>query len=163
MTPVSPCSIKCCPLSSRGNDNEAEDGDDEAVDPKMAALGEPIVGVENVVWDDISGPGASAARPLSDPKAMSAVQKAAHDLTHLPYHPGCDICVASRRPNNHHRSVQSSEREIPHMVGDYAFPKNAEDEDPMTILVIRLYPYKLMMCCVVASKGRDQRIVNRIC
>ena len=81
-------------------------GDDEA-DPKMAMVGEPIVGLERVVYDESTGPGAQAARPPASPKNMSAAQTAKHDLTHWPYDPGCEICVSTRRPNTHHKSVKS--------------------------------------------------------
>ena len=49
--------------------------DDEEVDPKMAALGEPIIGVERVVYDDATGSGAIPARPLPTPKSLSVSQK----------------------------------------------------------------------------------------
>ena len=116
-------------------------GDDEVVNPKMAMLGEPIVGIERVILDDTTGSGALPARPLFSPKAMSTIQRAIHDLTHLPYDPGCEICVSTRRPNTHHRPLKSSEREIPLMVGDYCFPKHSDEADPLTVLVIRVYPY----------------------
>lgn len=138
------------------------DGEDEVIDSRMAMLGEPIIGIERVVYDDVTGPGALAARPLNSPKGMSAVKRAIHDLSHLPYDPSCEICVSSRRPNTHHRSLGQSEREIPIMVGDYCFPKHSEEVDPITVLVIRVYPYKLFLCCVVPSKGREPRVVERI-
>ena len=36
---------------------------DEDVDPKMALMGEPIVGMENMTWEEGKGPGANPARP----------------------------------------------------------------------------------------------------
>ena len=108
----------------------------------MALMSEPIVGIEKVVYDDATGSGAIPARPLTSPKSMSAAQRAVHDITHMPYHPGCEICESCRRPNTQHRSLKSSERTVPLMVGDYAFPKHSEDSEPMTVLVIRVFPYK---------------------
>ena len=125
-------------------------------------LGEPIIGVERVVYDDETGPGALPARALVSPKAMTSIQRAIHDLTHLPYHPGCEICVSTRRPNTHHRLLKKSERDIPLLVGDYCFPKHSSDADPMTVLVIRVYPYKLFLCCVVKTKGHDSAVVGRL-
>ena len=139
---------------------EVTDGDDELVDPGMAMLGEPIIGVEQVVYDESTGSGALPAWPTSSPKGMSAAQRAIHDLTHLPYDPGCEVCASSRRPNNHHRSIKASEREIPMMVGDCCFPKHADEANPITVLVIRVYPHKIFMCCLVSSKGRDPVVVN---
>ena len=136
--------------------------DDDEVDPKMALMGEPIVGVDKVIYDEITGPGALQARPLASPKVMSAAQRAVHDLTHLPYHPGCEVCVSCRRPNSHHRSLQNTERTVPLMVGDYCFPKHNDESDPMTVLVIRVYPYKFFFACSVNSKGRDPNVINRL-
>ena len=136
--------------------------DDEEVDPKMALMSEPIVGIEKVVYDDATGSGAIPARPLTSPKSMSAAQRAVHDITHMPYHPGCEICVSCRRPNTQHRSLKSSERTVPLMVGDYAFPKHSEDSEPMTVLVIRVFPYKLFLVVSVPCKGRDPHVVQRL-
>jgi hypothetical protein len=100
------------------------------VNPKHAMLSEPIVGMDKVTWVDGKGPGALAAKPLPSPKPMSDAQRRIHDLTHLPYEPGCPICVSCRRPNNHHRRVKDRERSIPLLVGDYGFPKNSSDDEP---------------------------------
>ena len=141
--PVSPRTL-CFPILGERDGqqkNVGEDGD-EVVDSKMAMLGEPIVGIDRVVYDDATGSGALPARPLTSPKGMSALQRSIHDLTHLPYHPGCEVCVSTRRPNTQHRSVKKSEREVPLMVGDYCFPKHSDDIHTLTVLVIRVYPYK---------------------
>ena len=135
---------------------------EEEVDPRMALMGEPIIGMDRMVYDDATGSGAIPARPLSSPKAMSAAQRAIHDLTHLPYDPGCEICASTRRPNTHHQSVKSSERDVPLLVGDYCFPKHSDDSEPIICLVIKVYPYKPFFVCVVPHKGRDLRVVQRL-
>ena len=88
--PVRPL-VLCCPLQGtriyQQLDKEVV-GDDEVVDPKMAMWSEPIVGIDKVVYDDATRSGAIPARPLTSPKTMSATQRAVHDPTHLPYHPG---------------------------------------------------------------------------
>ena len=155
----------CCPLQGAQIDQQDDDGVgnvEEVVDPKMALMGEPIVGIDRVVYDDTTGDGAIPAVPLTSPKMMSASQRAIHDLTHLPYHPGCEICVSCRRPNTHHRSLKNSERTVPLMVGDYCFPKHTADSESLTVLVIRVYPYKLFFTCSVPCKGRDPHVVNRL-
>ena len=139
----------------------AEVDKEEDVDPKMAVMGEPIVGVERIVYDESTGPGALAARPLSSPKCMSAAQRAIHDLTHLPYEPSCEVCVSCRRPNSPHNKVKS-DRTIPLLVGDYCFPKHSDDTEAMTALVIRVYPYKLFFVCSVLAKGRDPQVIHRL-
>ena len=152
---VSP--ILCFPVGVQVDQQPVERvEDDEVVDGKMAALGDPIIGIERVIYDDVTGPGAIPARPLTSPKAMTAIQRAIHDLNHLPYDPACEICVSTRRPNTQHRSLSKSDREVPLMVGDYCFPKHSDDADPMTVLVIRVYPYKLLLCCVVPARDVSQ-------
>ena len=87
---VRPSQILICPIGvdlhdSRGGDGGIADGDDGDVDPKMAMMGDPIVGMERVTYDDTTGSGALSAQPLTAPKSMTALQRAVHDLTHLPY------------------------------------------------------------------------------
>ena len=161
--PVSPHHYYyCCPVVVREGELVKDDGAEEEVNPKHAMLSEPIVGMDKVTWVDGKGPGALAAKPLPSPKPMSDAQRRIHDLTHLPYEPGCPICVSCRRPNDHHRRVKDRERSIPLLVGDYGFPKNSSDDEPLTSLIMRVYPYKVFLCTWVPSKGRDPRVVSRI-
>ena len=48
------------------------------------------------------------------------------------------------------------------LVGDYGFPKNSSDDEPLTVLIMRVYPSKMHICTWVPSKGRDPRVVSRI-
>ena len=144
-------------------DEHIEDGVvEEVVDPKNAMLREPIVGTEMVVYEEGVGTGAIPPKPLPSPKEMTEAQRRIHDITHLPYDPGCAICVSCRRPNDHHRLSRDDSRTIPLVVGDYAFPRNMGDGEPLTVLVLRVYPFKLWLCCWVPAKGRDPRVVARI-
>ena len=136
--------------------------DDEGVDRNFAVTGEPIIGTDKIVYDDATGPGALDARPMPSPKGMSARQRAVHDITHLPYDPSCEICASTRRPNTQHRTLQPSARAVPLMVGDYAFPKHSDESEPLTLLVTRIYPYKLFFCCAVPGKGRHPLVVRRL-
>lgn len=136
--------------------------EDELVDESKALMKEPIVGVDKVVFDEATGSGALPARPLPSPKGMTMKQREIHDLTHLPYDPSCEICVSCRRPNTQHRTVSNPERSVPLLVADYAFPKHSEDAEPLTVLVVRVFPYKLFMCCAVSAKGRDPMVIDRL-
>ena len=49
-----------------------------------AMLGEPIVGVEVVTYDEKQGQGAFAARPLPSPKGPRQAEIDRHNMTHLP-------------------------------------------------------------------------------
>ena len=134
--------------------------DDEYVDCSLASTSEPIIGTDKHICDDATGPSALDARPLPSPKGVSVQQRAVHDLTHLPYDPSCEVCVSCRRPNTQHRSMPASVRAVPLMVGDYAFPKHSDEADPLTLLVIRVYPFQIffLLCC--PSKGRHPLVVR---
>ena len=129
-----------------------EEEEEEAVDLKDALFSDPIVGTEQVLQDE-HGPGAIAARLLPSPPSFTPAQWARHCLTHLPFHPGCPICVACRRPNSHHRQTHECERVIPLLVADYCYVKSTGDEQLQTVLVMRLYPYKIYFACVTPQKG----------
>ena len=162
--PVSP-KVCCYPLVGALGNQQVVEGvsdDEEIVDTKFAVLGEPIVGIERVVYDDETGSGALPARPLTSPRSMSAAKRAIHDMTHLPYDPGCEICVACRRPNTQHRTLKDSERTVPLMVGDYCFPKHSDDAEPLTCLVVRVRPYKIYLCMKVPAKGRCPVVAHRL-
>ena len=161
--PVSPHCCLCYPLMAHSDESEkVEVAVDDDVDPKLALMSEPIVVVEHVTWDAGKVPGAIPAKPLPSPKEMSVAQRRIHDLTHLPYDPGCAICVSCRRTNHHHRQVKDSDRTIPLLVADCGFPTISDDDDALTRLVMRAYPYKLFTCTVAPCKGRDPRVVARI-
>ena len=103
--PISPHCF-CCPVVVREGEQSRDDvGSEDEVDPKHALMDEPIIGMENVTWEDGKGSGAIPAKPLPSPKTMTEAQRRIHDITHLPYDPGCPICVSCRRPNDHHRRV----------------------------------------------------------
>ena len=167
---IRPCSYLCPILGSRDDQHgESSTGesagvveDDEVVDKSLAMTGDPIIGMDKVIFDESSGPGALVARPMPSPKGMTARQREVHNLTHLPYDPSCEICVANRRPNTQHRSQPSSNRSVPLMVGDYAFPKHVDEANTLTLLVTRVYPYKMYFCCVVPGKGRHPLVVRRL-
>ena len=91
------------------------------------------------------------AKPLPSPKAPTAAQAAAHNITHLPYRSWCPHCVAARRPNSQHRSSSSeSQRVDPLLVADYCFVRDNDDAEVITILVARLYPSRAMLATAVS-------------
>ena len=115
---------------------------EEDVNLKDALFDDPIIGHGQTLLDE-HGPGALEPLPLATPPTMTPAQRAKHNLTHLPYHPGCPICVATRRPNTHHQRSHENERTIPLLVADYCFVKTSGDVALQTIPVLRLYPCKL--------------------
>ena len=104
------------------------DDPDAVVDLKKAAvLGDLIVGVEAVALDK-QGQGALAPRLLPSPKQPTQAEIDRHNVLHLPFASWCPICVSCRRPNDHHRQCQDKGREVPLLVGDYAFVRNMGDD-----------------------------------
>ena len=156
---VSPLVLRCPVGAARGDQLDVVDigPDDDVADGKMAMPSDPIVGVDRVVFDDATGPGALPAKPLPSPKGMSALQRATHDLTHLPYDPSCEICVSCRRPNSHHRTISASERSIPLLLVTMRF------QSTLMMLILLL----CWLCaftptnfsCVVSFLARDEILV----
>ena len=108
---------------------------------KRLWFNDPIIGTEQIVEDE-HGPGAREARPLPSPPSVTPAQWAKHCITHLPFQPGCPICVSCRRPNTHHRQAHEAERTIPLLVADYCYVQATGDDALQTMLVMRLYPCK---------------------
>ena len=129
-------------------------GDDEDVDMELADLDDPIVGVDRVLFDE-NGPSALPAQPLASPPTMTPSEFLKHCLTHLPYHPGCPICAASRRPNTQHGKSNEASRTIPFLAADYGFIRSSLDDkaDMQPVLVLRVLPYKLLFSSIVPVKG----------
>ena len=141
----------------------ADDLAEEELNPKAVVVDDPIVGEELTTLDE-NGPGAIQPQSIPGPKEMSAKEREKHFANgHLPYDPRCEICVRCKRPNTPHTRSHESERTIPLLVGDYGFIKDSSDEENVTILVLKLYPYKLVFACVVNSKGSDALVVARLC
>ena len=145
-----PVCSPCCPVTI-----------DEQVQQQDVLWGEPIVGVEQVTLDE-NGPGARDATAPITPKAPTRAQRERHFLTHLPYAAWCPFCVAARRPNSHHQHSHEHERELPLLVADYGFLRDEQDQDMVSMLVIKVYPYKLVFATVVDVKGPDPAVVDRV-
>ena len=60
----------------------------------------------------------------SEPRSMTAEERALHELTHLPYHPGCPECVAGRGRDAAHLSTSESSPQpiTPVIQCDYCSP-----------------------------------------
>ena len=132
LSPVSPS-----PPTSKDEVGGHQEEQEEEPDLSKAMLDDPIVGVEAVVHDQ-HGPGARKARPLPTPKPMSAAQKEIHDLTHLPFDEGCDLCRLTRGLNALHRLTQEAMRTIPLRVADSCYLRWSNSAVLRTVLVMRL-------------------------
>ena len=102
--------------------------------------------------------------PMPSPITPTKAQVETHGLTHWPYRTWCPHCVAARRRNTQHRSVNPSiRRTVPLMVADYAFVKDDQDPEVCTILVVKITPSNLLLCIVVDEKGNNEHAVARLC
>ena len=157
------CVTAISPFTKRGRVVNQPLGTEFSSDVREAdvLMGEPIVGVENETLNE-HGEGARAARPLPSPTAPSRAVRERHNLTHLPYADWCPFCVACRRPNTPHRASHESEREVPLLVADYGFVRNPEDQDVVTMLIIKVMPFKIFFSTVVDVKGPDPAVVKRV-
>ena len=121
-----------------------------------------ISGDELITLDE-HGPGAIQPKHIPGPKEMSRAERETHFAAgHLPYDPRCEICTSCKRPNTPHTKSHESDRTIPLLVGDYGFIKDSSDADNATVLVLKLYPFKLIFACLVPSKGSDPLGVARL-
>ena len=134
---------------------------EEELDPKSVAVEDSIIGDEHVTLGE-HGPGAIEAKPMPSPKAMTPQQRAKHFISHLPYDPDCEVCVACKRPNIQHKASHEDKRTIPLLVGDYGFIRDSRVADNITVLFMRLYPFRMNFACTVTSKGTEPLIVARI-
>ena len=121
-----------------GKASECDAGDDEVIDFQLVQHGQ-----EKLQQD------AHEAVPVKSPDAMTAAQQEKHNLTHMPPHTGCTICISTRTPNLVHTASHEHERTIPLLVGDYCFLKRFTETVLATCLVLRLYPYKILFSCIV--------------
>ena len=75
----------------------------------------------------------SAVRMVRDPGQPTRDERARHDLTHLPFRPWCEYCVAGKAAADpHRRLVREANLGPPKVSVDYGFV--AEGEHARTIL-----------------------------
>ena len=159
--PVSP--MLSVDKSDKAADDVMVDLEEEELDPKSVTVDEVIAG-ESIVTLDENGPGALQPKQVPGPKEMTKAERERHFAAgHLPYDPRCEVCTSCKKPNAPHLKSHESERTIPLLVGDYGFIKDSSDEDNITVLVLKLFPFKLVFACVVPSKGSDPLVVARLC
>ena len=131
--------------------------EEEELDPKSVTVDDLISG-EGIVTLDEHGPGALQPKQVPGPKEMSKAERERHFAAgHLPYDPRCEICSSCKKPNVPHAKSHEAERTIPLLVGDYGFVKDGSDDENVTVLVLKLFPYKLIFACVVSCLTQHRR------
>ena len=148
---------------TKGNITSEADLAEEELDPKSVVVDDLIAGDKFITLDE-HGPGAIQPKQIPGPKEMTRAEREKHFAAgHLPYDPRCEICTSCKRPNIPHVKSHESDRTIPLLVGDYGFVKDGSDDENATLLVMKLYPFKLIFACLVPSKGSDPLVVARLC
>ena len=112
----------------------------------------PIVGTSETLHD-ANGPGARRPQPIRAPPEMTQAQWEEHRLTHLPVCPSCPWCVMAREPNLQHRASREGERKVPMLVADYGYLRDTDDTVLATVLVLRLYPYRIFFATLPIQKA----------
>ena len=149
--PVRPNEERAYPVGPPTPDTEVEEeqelADDEPAHPGMPAVGELL--------DAHPAEEARAARPSRDPGAPTQADRDAHAATHLPFRSWCDECVQGRRDAPPHTRTKRGVGEIPEVAFDYAFVRRDDEEDTVTLLVMRDRDSKALRGWVLERKGVD--------
>jgi hypothetical protein len=97
------------------------------------------------------------AKPLRVPRAPTAAERAAHEATHLPFRSWCEACVAGRRDNPAHRGVKIGEDElaVPELGMDYCFVRREDEEEVITVIVIKDSGSRAIRATRVLQKGAE--------
>lgn len=112
--------------------------------------------------NDVVETNVQIAKVPTAPIGPSPAEIEAHNVTHLPYRSWCRWCVMSRKPNPKHMRNHYSTRDVPMLVGDYAFIRDSRDEDLLTVFIGCMYPSKSIVVIPCEQKGDDPYAVNRL-
>ena len=77
------------------------------------------------------------------PKQPTARERALHEVTHLPFRPWCQHCVATRSYGDHHATVadatETAEREHPTIQADFFFCEERCEESKYVLLLVDVW------------------------
>jgi hypothetical protein len=131
--------------------------DTEVEDEQEPAAGEPAEGEQGPGEPAHPAEEARAARPSRDPGAPTQADRDAHAATHLPFRSWCDECVQGRRDAPPHCRTKRGVGEIPEVAFDYAYVRRDDEEDNVTLLVMRDRDSKALRGWVLEREGVDMR------
>ena len=92
---------------------------------------------------------------MQAPGEPSVAERATHETTHLPYRSWCRHCVEGRAENPPHQHSENVDLEVPELIMDYAFARHHDEQDLVTLLVIKDRQSRIIMARTLAHKGRD--------
>ena len=91
---------------------------------------------------------------VRDVKTPSVQEMEEHNCTHIPSQPWCPACVAGKKPNSPHKRQAEGEHLVPEIGLDYAFLRESDNIETLTILVMKDRDIKTIFAGVVEMKGR---------
>jgi hypothetical protein len=98
---------------------------------------------------------------------MTAEQRARHNLTHIPFHPSCEFCVAGKSPDSHHRSSSSLSREqlksldsTPVVSLDYWFAATRHNQQSQATILTIVDHNSGFVDAISCSKGSHEGAVT---
>ena len=59
-------------------------------------------------------------------------------------------------------TTSKSDSTVPLLVTDYCYLRDSVDQDLLTVLVARVYPWKMTFAMAVDAKGRDEDAIKRL-
>ncbi len=80
-----------------------------------------------------------------------------HNCTHIPSQPWCPACVAGKKPNAPHKRQAEGEHLVPEIGLDYAFLRESDSDETLTVLVMKDRDSKTIFADVVEMKGRGMK------
>ena len=95
-----------------------------------------------------------APRVARDVKTPTAQEMEEHNCSHIPSQPWCPACVAGKKPNALHKRKVEGEHHVPEIRFDYAFHRESDSNETLTVLVMKDRDSKTIFADVVEMKGR---------
>ena len=96
-----------------------------------------------------------------EPAQPTRAEKASHDITHIEYRSWCPHCLMGRRPAAQHRFKPATNAcGTLLFCADYAFDREAQDEETATYSISRLCPSRALFATVCGAKGHDEPAIR---
>ena len=108
------------------------------------------------------GPPAAVARGLPSPAEPTTLERATHNLTHLPYRTWCPICVRAKGKQDSSKQRDSTSSKIPVIQADYGFLRTGDSQDKATVFTAIDVSTGLCTATVVMAKGEDRYVTTEL-
>ena len=129
------------------------------ISPETGATDESVERVGGEVQAEEENQGAieeeeaRVVRKATDPRQPTAAEREDHEATHLPFRSWCWACVMGRRTNPAHRKLPEDDREVQEVSLDYCFVRRRNEEQVVTILLLKDRSSRALRAWVLQKKG----------